>query len=116
MARDITIARLNLLNIEIVEVIVVEIERTGIEAIDSGEIVQIENVNAISAAGEECSDDMGQNVLHALPDTIAAGGEFLGFSSASDHRVNGRAIHHGDTSSKDCEKEKTARVNRTVGN
>ena len=69
----------------------------------------------ISAAGEECSDGVGRNVLHALLDAIAVGGGFLGFLGASDHGVNGWVIHHGDTSSKGCEKEKTARVNHTVG-
>ena len=53
-------------------------------------------------------------MLHALPDTIAAGEGFLDFSSASDYRVNGRAIYHSDTLSKGCEKEKIARVNHTV--
>ena len=89
MARDITIAGLDLLDIEIVEVIVVEIEGAGIEAVDSDKVVQIENVNAISAAGEKCSDSVRQNVLHALPDTIAAGEGFLGFSGASNYRVDG---------------------------
>ena len=110
-----TIARLDLLDIEIVEVIVVEIEGVGIEAVDSGRVVQVENVDMISAAGEECSDDVRWNMLHALPDAIAAGEGFLGFLSASDHGVDERAIHHGDTSSKDCEKEKTVGVNCTVG-
>ena len=79
-----TIAGLDLLDIEIVEVIVVEIEGAGIEAIDGDGVVQIEDVNTISAAGKKCSDGMGQNVLHALPDTIAAGRGFLGFSGVSD--------------------------------
>ena len=83
-----TIAGLNLLDIEIVEVIVVEIERAGIEAVDSDGVVQVEDVDVISAAGEECSDDIGRNVLHALPDTITAGGGFLGFLGTSDHRVD----------------------------
>ena len=109
-----TIAGLDLLNIEIVEVIVVEIERAGIEAIDGDRVVWVENVDAISAAGEKYSDDIGRNVLHALPDTIAAGGEFLGFSGASDHRVDRRAIYHSNTSSKGCEKEKTVEVNYIV--
>ena len=89
MARDITIAGLDLLDIEIVEVIVVEIEGAGIEAVDDGGVVQIEDVDVISAAGKECSDGIGRNVLHALPDTIAAGRGFLGFSGASDHGVDG---------------------------
>ena len=54
-------------------------------------------------------------MLYALPDAIAAGGEFLGFLGASNYRVDGRAIHYSDTLSKDCEKEKTVGVNRTVG-
>ena len=89
MARDIIIVRLDLLNIEIVEVIVVEIERVDIEAVDSDEIVRVENVDAISVASEKCSDGIGRNMLYALPDTIAAGRGFLGFSDASDHRVDG---------------------------
>ena len=68
----------------------------------------------ISAASEKYSDDIERNVLHALSDTIAAGREFLSFSSASDHGVDRRAIHHSDTLSKGCEKEKTAGVNRTI--
>ena len=109
------IVGLDLLDIEIVEVIVVEIEGAGIEAIDSGGVIWIEDVDVISAAGEECSDGIGQNVLHALPDAIAAGEGFLDFSGVSNHRVDGRAIHHDDTSSKGCEKEKTVGVNCTVG-
>ena len=109
------IAGLDLLDIEIVEVIVVEIEGAGIEAVDSSGVVQIEDVDAISAASEKCSDDMRWNVLHALPDTIAAGRGFLGFSGVSDHKVDGRAIYYGNISSKGCEKEKTAGVNCMVG-
>ena len=109
------IVGLDLLDIEIVEVIVVEIEGAGIEAVDGGGVIWVEDVDVISAAGEECSDGVGQNVLHALPDAIAAGEGFLGFSGVSDHRVDGRAIHHGDTSSKGCEKEKIVGVNCIVG-
>ena len=109
-----TIAGLDLLDIEIVEVIVVEIEGAGIEAVDGGGVVQIEDVDAISAAGEECSDGVRWNMLYALPDAIAAGREFLGFLGVSDHGVDGQAIHHGNTSSKGCEKEKTVRVNHMV--
>ena len=115
LARDVTIARLDLLDIEIVEVIVVEIEGVGIEAVDSGGVVWVEDVDVISAAGEECSDGVGWNVLHALPDAIAAGGGFLGFLGASDYGVDGRAIYYGDISSKGCEKEKTVGVNCMVG-
>ena len=53
-------------------------------------------------------------MLHALLDAIAAGREFLGFLGVSDHGVDGQAIHYGNTSSKGCEKEKTARVNHMV--
>ena len=80
---------LDLLDIEIVEVIVVEIEGAGIEAVDSGGVVWVEDVNVISAAGEECSDDVGRNVLYALLDAIVVGGGFLGFSGVSDHEVDG---------------------------
>ena len=79
---------MDLLNIEIVEVIVVEIERAGIEAVDNSGVIRIENIDAISAAGEKCSDDIGRNMLYTLPDAIAAGREFLGFSDASNHRVD----------------------------
>ena len=69
----------------------------------------------ISVAGKEYSDGVGWNVLHALLDTIAAGGGFLGFSGASDYGVNRRAIYYGDILSKGCEKEKIAGVNHIVG-
>ena len=108
------IVELNLLDIEIVEVIVVEIEGAGIEAVDSGGIVRVEDIDAISAAGEKYSDDMGRNMLHALLDTITAGREFLGFLGASNHGVDGRAIYYGDTLSKGCEKEKIVGVNYIV--
>ena len=114
LARDVTIAGLDLLDIEIIEVIVVEIEGAGIEAVDGGGVIQVEDIDMISAAGEKCSDDVGQNVLHVLPDTITADRGFLGFSSVSDHGVDGWAIHHGNTSSKGCEKEKTVGVNHMV--
>ena len=105
---------MNLLDIEIVEVIVVEIERASIEAVDSDKVVQIENVDVISAAGEKCSDDIGRNMLYALLDTIAAGKEFLSFLSTSNYEVDRRAIYYSDILSKGCEKKKTARVNRIV--
>ena len=105
---------LDLLNIEIVKVIVVEIERVGIEAINSDEIVRVENIDAISAMGEKYSDSVGRNVLYALLNTIAAGREFLGFSGASNYRVNRQTIYYSNTLSKGCEKEKIVEVNYTV--
>ena len=105
---------MDLLDIEIVEVIVVEIEGAGIEAIDSSRVVQIEDVDVISAVSEKCSNDMGRNVLHALPDAIATGGGFLGFLGASNYGVDRWAIHHSDILSKGYKKEKIAEVNHTV--